>query len=79
MLLEEGTGARNVDVVEEVGAFRESVAKRVGGLARDLGLRGVRTADWTNDIAQFWPAVIASSLRPQSLLGASARSHAPPR
>ena len=51
-----------------------SVADYVG-LARDFGLRGVRTADWTNDIAQFWPAVIASSLRPQSLLGASARSH----
>ena len=54
-----------------------SVADYVG-LARDFGLRGVRTADWTNDIAQFWPAVIASSLRPQSLLGAPARSHAPP-
>ena len=37
-----------------------SVADYVG-LARDFGLRGVRTADWTNDIAQFWPAVIASA------------------
>ena len=50
-----------------------SVADYVG-LARDFGLKGVRTDDWTNDIAQFWPAVIASSLRPQSLLGASACS-----
>jgi tocopherol O-methyltransferase len=50
-----------------------SVADYVG-LARDFGLKGVRTDDWTDDIAQFWPAVIASSLRPQSLLGSSACS-----
>ena len=31
------------------------------GLARDFGLKGVRTDDWTKDIAQFWPAVIASA------------------
>ena len=37
-----------------------SVADYVG-LARDFGLKGVRTDDWTNDIAQFWPAVIASA------------------
>ena len=48
-----------------------SVADYVG-LAGDFGLKGVRTDDWTDDIAQFWPAVIASSLRPQSLLGSSA-------
>ena len=47
-----------------------SVADYVG-LAGDFGLKGVRTDDWTDDIAQFWPAVIASSLRPQSLLGSS--------
>jgi len=47
-----------------------SVADYVG-LARDFGLKGVRTDDWTKDIAQFWPAVIASALRPQSLLGLS--------
>ena len=37
-----------------------SVADYVG-LARDFGLKGVRTDDWTDDIAQFWPAVIASA------------------
>ena len=37
-----------------------SVADYVG-LARDFGLQGVRTDDWTDDIAQFWPAVIASA------------------
>ena len=47
------------------------------GLARDFGLKGVRTDDWTKDIAQFWPAVIASALRPQSLLGSFRVFNAP--
>mmetsp|Transcript_26619 Transcript_26619/g.54507 ORF Transcript_26619/g.54507 Transcript_26619/m.54507 type:complete len:172 (-) Transcript_26619:454-969(-) len=33
------------------------------------GLEGIRTDDWTREIAPFWPAVIKSSLRLRSLKG----------
>jgi tocopherol O-methyltransferase len=33
------------------------------------GLRGVRRADWTDEIAAFWPAVIGTALKPSGLLG----------
>ena len=30
-----------------------------------------RRDDWTSNVARFWPAVIASSFRPKSILGPS--------
>ena len=38
-------------------------------LAKASGLRDIRTADWTDDVARFWPAVISSAFRPRNLLG----------
>jgi len=32
---------------------------------------GMRRDDWTSNVARFWPAVIASSFRPKSILGPS--------
>ena len=35
------------------------------------GMGGMRRDDWTSNVARFWPAVIASSFRPKSILGPS--------
>lgn len=39
------------------------------GHAEALGLRDVRTADWTEDVAPFWQAVIATALTPRGVWG----------
>ena len=38
-------------------------------LATELGLQGVCTDDWTASDRRFWPAGIASALRPRALWG----------
>ncbi|CEL94765.1 unnamed protein product [Vitrella brassicaformis CCMP3155] len=37
--------------------------------AKDLGLRDIRTADWSKEISPFWPAVVQSALTPKGLIG----------
>ena len=37
-------------------------------LLKTAGMTDVRSADWTAEIAAFWPAVIRSSLRPRNLI-----------
>jgi tocopherol O-methyltransferase len=37
--------------------------------AEEFGLEDVRAADWTESVQRFWPAVIASALRPRNLVG----------
>ncbi|GBG78815.1 hypothetical protein CBR_g28039 [Chara braunii] len=38
-------------------------------IAKDLGLEDIQTADWTEFIAPFWPAVIESAISVQGLVG----------
>ena len=45
-----------------------SVADYVA-LAQANGLKAARTADWTDEIKRFWPAVIRSAFRFSSILG----------
>ena len=35
----------------------------------EFGLVDVQTADWTESVRRFWPAVITSALRPRALWG----------
>lgn len=36
---------------------------------KQAGLQGIRTADWSEEVAPFWSAVIRSALSAQGLLG----------
>ena len=38
-------------------------------LFKQAGLQGVRTADWSEEVAPFWSAVIRSALSAQGLRG----------
>eukprot|EP00850_Spirogloea_muscicola_P004175 SM000017S02915 [mRNA] locus=s17:1138125:1139441:+ [translate_table: standard] len=38
-------------------------------IAQDLQLEDIRTADWSDNITPFWPAVMASALSLKGLLG----------
>ena len=48
--------------MEEIGAGADYAR-----LTTELGLQGVCTDDWTASDRRFWPAVIASALRPCAL------------
>ena len=37
--------------------------------AQEFGLDAIRSTDWTESVQRFWPAVIASALRPRNLIG----------
>ena len=39
------------------------------GLFKQAGLQGVRTADWSEEVAPFWSAVIRSALTAQGIGG----------
>eukprot|EP00937_MAST-01D_sp_MAST-1D-sp2_P003203 g3203.t1 len=41
---------------------------RYADLARGLGMEGIATADWTEAVLPFWPAVIRSALWPPNLV-----------
>jgi tocopherol O-methyltransferase len=38
-------------------------------IARNLGLKDIRTADWSTAVAPFWDVVIDSALNPTAILG----------
>lgn len=38
-------------------------------IARDVGFEGIQTADWTDAVAPFWPAVVRSAMTWRSLGG----------
>ena len=46
-----------------------SAADYVSLMQDEFGLVDVQTADWTESVRRFWPAVITSALRPRALWG----------
>ncbi len=38
-------------------------------IAVDLGFLQIKTTDWTEAVAPFWPAVVKSAIRPSSIIG----------